>query len=315
MRETVAIIAPCFNENQTVIQFLSQLEETLSYIPYHFTVVIVDDCSTDNTLALLRRFSFSAYNLDLKVITLPFNVGHQQAIYQGLLYGRELSANKIVIMDSDGEDDPRAILDILTIENADIVHVVRGKRSEGLFFKLSYAAYKMLFRLVTNQNMNFGNYCLINQKILNASVHTSFIHFAAYLSRMKAKHAYITYDRKKRIGGKSKMSTASLISHAFHSLTEYADRLLMVFLKLFVLLAIAFSGSIGYILYQRLFTDNAISGWASTMSVGLITTALVAIGFYVIGVLLLNLTYNCNSSLKKRLYQPLDSLPELTERI
>lgn len=210
-------------------------------------------------------------------------------------------------MDSDGEDDPNAILEVILEDKADIVHVVRGKRNEGFFFRISYYFYKLLFRGITNSNMNFGNYCMINRKILNATIHTSFIHFAAYLSKIRANHAYVTYDRQKRIGGLSKMNVGSLVSHAFKSLTEYAESLLLIFLKLFIVLATGFSVLIFYILYEKLFTDNAILGWASTMSVGLFNTALISIGFYVVGILLLNIAHNQNQSFKNPLYKHVET--------
>ena len=296
MKEGIAIITPCFNENHTIVRFLGQLEETLAHLPYHFTVVVVDDCSTDNTPALLAQYQVKNNNITLNPITLQFNLGHQGAIYQGLLYSQGLDVDKFIVMDADGEDDPRAILDIILEDEADIVHVVRGKRNEGLFFRVAYYFYRLLFRIITSKNMNFGNYCMINRKILNAAVHTSFIHFAAYLSKIKADHAYIIHDRQKRIGGHSKMNAGSLIGHAFKSLTEYAESLLLIFLKLFIVLATSFSALIFYILYQKLFTNNAIVGWASTMSVGLFNTALIAIGFYVIGILLLNMAHHRNQA-------------------
>lgn len=303
MNDTIVIISPCFNENHTVIKFLEQLKETLAVLPYHFIVVIVDDCSTDNTLSLLSEFDFSADNLVLDIITLKFNSGHQQAIYQGLLYGQSLDAERFIVMDSDGEDDPRAILTIISEGQTDIVHIVRGKRNEKFLFRISYYLYKLLFRIITNKSMNFGNYCMINRSVLDAAVHSSFIHFAAYLSKIKAKHAYVTYDRQKRIGGHSKMSISSLVSHAFKSLTEYAESLLLAFLKLFITITIIFLVLILYILYQKLFTDNAILGWASTMSVGLFNTALIAIGFYVIGLLLLNIAHRRNKPFQHRMYR------------
>ena len=303
MIKKVAIITPCFNEDSTVIRFLRQLEETLANLPYHFTVVVVNDSSTDNTLELLSDFTFGTDHVVLDIITLKFNVGHQGAIYQGLLYGQQLDAEQFIVMDSDGEDDPAAVPGILKESQADIVHVVRGKRNENLLFRCSYYFYKLFFRLITNKNMNFGNYCMINRKVLNVVVHTSFIHFAAYLSKIKVNHAYLTHDRRKRIGGQSKMNANSLVSHAFKSLTEYAESLLLIFLKLFIIIATIFSGLIVYILYQKIFTNNAILGWASTMSVGLFSTALMAIGFYVIGILLLNIAHGRNQSSRTPLYK------------
>lgn len=303
MENHYAIVTPCFNENETIIKFLLSLEDTLQNLPYHFTVVVVNDCSTDETLELLSNFAFKANNLSLDLLSLRVNLGHQGAIYQGLLYAKGLEVEKFIIMDSDGEDDPHAILSLLVHHEADIVHVVRGKRNESLFFRVAYYFYKMLFRAITHKNMNFGNFCMINRRVLEAATHSSFIHFAAFLSKVRGSHAYITFDRQKRIGGESKMKTSSLVYHAFKSLTEYAEDLLMIFLKLFMVLASGFVGLIGYIFYLKLFTDNAILGWASTMSVGLFNTALISIGFYVIGIILLNISHYRNTASKEPVYE------------
>jgi glycosyltransferase involved in cell wall biosynthesis len=154
----VTIITPCYNENITVIKFLENLGQVLSVLPQRFQVVVVDDCSIDNTLQLLKGFSFNASNIELKLLHLKFNVGHQAAIYQGLLYASNFSGNNFIVMDSDGEDSPLVIPELLQYAGNDIVHVVRGKRQEGLVFKISYKIYKLIFRLVTGKDMNSGNY-------------------------------------------------------------------------------------------------------------------------------------------------------------
>lgn len=298
------IIAPCFNESSVVKHFLSELEDTLKKINSTFEVVIVDDGSTDDTIQQLHTFNFTASNLCLTVLRLPFNIGHQGAIYQGLLYAAQQKIEYAIIMDSDGEDDPRAILDLLTLQNFDIVHVVRGKRREGLVFRMCYFFYKLIFRLVTHKEMNFGNYCKINHRVLKSVTQFSFIHFAAHLAKLKVKSTTITYDRRKRLDGYSKMNLSSLIHHGFRSFIEFAEELLMIFLKLFLIIAFLFIGSISYIVYLRLFTDRAILGWASTLSATLFTSALVCIGFFVIGILLINLSQN-KSNIKERLYEQL----------
>ncbi len=303
MDTAVAVIMPCFNENRTVIEFLESLDASLTGADYHFKIIVVDDASVDNTLELLKAYRFHADNLELIVLTLRFNLGHQGAIYQGLLFAETLQVNRFIVMDSDGEDDPDAIPALLERTEADIVHVVRGRRSEGLLFRLLYGVYKILFRIITGKTMNFGNYCMINRKVLEVLLHTSFIHFPAHLLKQRVKRSSIVVDRKQRLHGKSKMNLSGLVYHAVRSLVEFAEDLLMVFLKLFILIAIAISGVLGYVLYQKLFTDKAILGWASTLTTGLFNTAIICLGFFVIGVLLLNILSKRNGHDSKALYK------------
>ncbi|MES2426943.1 MAG: glycosyltransferase [Bacteroidota bacterium] len=296
--ENVVIITPCFNENTTVIAFLKKIEEVVILLPQNFEIIVVDDCSSDHTLSLLADFKFSAKNAVLTILPLEFNVGHQAAIYQGLLYAQQLDANKFIIMDSDGEDDQQAIAELVAFNDYDIVNVARGRRKESLSFQVSYYVYRFIFKIITGKILNFGNYCMITKRVLNTSCHTSFIHFAAHLSKQKVKSTYIVYNRLKRIDGKSKMNLTSLVHHAFKSFVEYAEELLMIFLKIFAFIIVIFIAVSGVVLYKKFFTHDAILGWASTMLLGLFTVAVVCLGFFVIGILLLNMIARRNQNKK-----------------
>jgi len=301
IEEKVVIITPCFNENSTVIAFLKNVENVLTLLPQSFEIVVIDDCSTDHTLSLLTNLRFKAANIKLTILELKFNVGHQAAIYQGLLYARQLDSDKFIIMDSDGEDNPEAIARLVEINNYDIVNVARGRRKESLSFQVSYYIYRFIFKMITGKIMNFGNYCMINKKVLETSCYLSFIHFAAHLSKLKASSTSIVYNRLKRIDGRSKMNSTSLIHHAFKSFVEYAEELLMVFLRIFTMVTLMFMVLMGVVLYKKLFTNDAIMGWASTMTVSLFTAALICLGFFVIGILLLNMIARKNKG-KKEIY-------------
>lgn len=294
--ENVVIITPCFNENTTVIAFLKSIEDVVKQLPQNFEVVVVDDCSSDHTLSLLNEFKFGSANVKLTILALKFNVGHQSAIYQGLLYSQNANANKFIVMDSDGEDDPKAIADLVQFNDVDIVNVARGRRKESLSFQASYYIYRFIFKVITGKVLNFGNYCMINKKVLETCCHTAFIHFAAHLSKQKVTSTSIVYNRLKRIDGKSKMNLTSLVHHAFKSFVEYAEDLLMIFLKIFIGILLMFLVVGGIVLYKKFFTHDAILGWASTMMMGLFTIALICLGFFVIGILLLNMIAKRNNN-------------------
>lgn len=302
MPDIVAIVMPCYNEEKSIVTFLQRLENSLLEINRPFTVIVVDDCSQDNTVSLLSAFNFSSSLLKLSILKLKFNLGHQSAIYHGLLHAHELKASKVIVMDSDGEDDPRAIPLLLQFENYDIVEVRRGKRRESLIFKILYRFYKLIFRFVTGKNMNYGNYCMISNVIVERVTYSSFIHFPAFLLKQKATRSRLKFDRDKRIHGKSKMGLKGLLIHSFKSFVEFGEDLLMVFIKLFAVIMIVIAGLIGVILYQKFISKTAILGWASTLIMGLVTIAILCIGFFVIGILLLNLLHQQNNKTYKNLY-------------
>ncbi len=218
---SITIITPCFNESDVVVRFLERLEKALATMPFSFKVIVVNDCSTDDTLLQLHGFRFTNSAIALKVIDLPNNCGHQAAIYQGFLYARTLPCNHFIVMDSDGQDDPEVIAGLLEFKEADIVHVVRGKRQESLFFRGSYWLYKKAFLFLTGKQMNFGNFCLINRRVMEAAIAAEFNHLPAFLAKQNGEKQYVVAARGKRIGGSSKMGFFKLCNHALKSFVEY----------------------------------------------------------------------------------------------
>ena len=173
----IAVVCPCFNESHTVIKFLDLIEKT--YLQdTALDIVVVNDASTDNTLQLLKSYKFKSELFDLKILNLKYNQGHQKAIYNGLSYSYNNGYKKVIVMDSDGEDDPRAINELVDKSREfSVIHVGRKSRSENLKFKLLYFLYRFLFKLLTNKKMNFGNYSMIDRSVLFAVVNEGYIHY------------------------------------------------------------------------------------------------------------------------------------------
>ncbi|MBX2973746.1 MAG: glycosyltransferase family 2 protein [Flavobacteriales bacterium] len=285
MQPTLAIIIPCLNEEGALPLLLKELEGVLTQVKEQCLIVIVDDGSTDATIHRAQAFHPGAPNVSIEVIALPYPMGHQEAIYQGLLFASGSTAQRFVVMDGDGEDDPAAILAMLA-QPSGIVFVARGKRAESSGFQLGYALYRLLFRLVSGRSISFGNYSLIDRRVLGAVLDQSFIHYAAFLSKQRAPTSIVKSDRRRRLEGVSKMGLDDLGMHAFKSLIEYSDRLLALFLKAFLYLSVVFLLSVLTIVGIKLFTQLAIPGWASNLSATMFNSMLLCLGFFVMGLML-----------------------------
>jgi glycosyltransferase involved in cell wall biosynthesis len=285
---TLAIIAPCFNEEGSVLPFLVEVEQEAAKLEERTLIILVDDGSGDGTVERARSHDSLAPNVVLQVLSLPYNMGHQEAIHQGLLYGNGTSATRFIVLDGDGEDDPGAISELAAIRETPIVFVGRGKRSESFGFRVGYFMYRQVFRLISGRAISFGNYSMIDRHVLAAVLDRSFVHYAAFLSQQNVAQRIIIRDRRKRIDGVSKMSFRRLSMHAFRSLIEYSEEVLAFFLKGFLYLSVVFLLSILTIVGIKLFTEAAIPGWASILSVSLFNSMLLCLGFFVIGLLLAN---------------------------
>ena len=296
--KSFAIVFPCFNEEKIINRFLQNIQEVI--FPYagihHFDLFMVDDASTDDTINEAEHYRNENKALSLNIISLTYNMGHQEAIRQGLqcVAASGKTYVGIIVMDSDGEDNPEALHSLIAEENFDIVFVERGKRSESWIFKLGYYFYKNIFRLITGRKINFGNYSMISHRVLQSTTRQKYFHYSGFLSKSRFSIKKIKYDRLKRIDGKSKMSYKGLVFHGLYSLVEYAEEILFSLIKIFAVILLALFAIGIHIVYSKYIAEIAPYGWSSTIAVNLLISALIIISSIIICLLQISIKRSIN---------------------
>jgi glycosyltransferase involved in cell wall biosynthesis len=112
--QCLSVIVPCFNEEPTVKELLTRVLAS----PWVAEVIVVDDCSTDGTLGMVR----SVEDPRLRVLEQPCNQGKGAALRRGF---KEASADFVVVQDADLEYDPAEygrLLEPLISGDADVVY-------------------------------------------------------------------------------------------------------------------------------------------------------------------------------------------------
>lgn len=117
----VALIIPCFNEEETLLQLYNELKATpfpeeLSVVP-----VFINDCSTDTTKQL-----FTDHRINF--IDLPVNLGIGGAVQTGYKYALRHGFDIAVQMDGDGQHPPGELQKILDPIAKGLCDVVIGSR-------------------------------------------------------------------------------------------------------------------------------------------------------------------------------------------
>ena len=119
----VLVIIPAYNEAENIVRVVRQMMEQAPQYDY----LVVNDGSTDDTLALCKREGF-------QYIDLPINMGIGGAVQAGYIYARKNRYDIAVQMDGDGQHDitylERMIAPILAGE-ADVVIGSRFLEKEG----------------------------------------------------------------------------------------------------------------------------------------------------------------------------------------
>lgn len=168
----------------------------------------------------------------LQVLELKRNLGHQRAICVGLAHAAEhCSSDAVLVMDADGEDDPsdvpRLVEEFERQGRQTVVFAERRKRSESLLFRLGYASYRALHRVLVGDPVRVGNFSLLPGSRLSSLlvVPELWSHYAAAVIVSQQPYCTIPTHRARRLDGKSSMSVVKLVVHGMSALTVYNDRI------------------------------------------------------------------------------------------
>lgn len=107
----VWVVIPAYNEGEVIADVVTNVRKTFP------NVVLVDDCSTDQTAWLAR--SAGAH-----VVIHPVNLGQGASLQTGITYALRQGANYVVTFDADGQhrvEDVVSMIDIQSNTGADIV--------------------------------------------------------------------------------------------------------------------------------------------------------------------------------------------------
>lgn len=222
------VVTPVFEDTEASTILFSELAKACGREVH---VVAVDDGSVKQPLTLA---GLQAAGLQGVVLRLKRNVGHQRAIATGLAYVADQcrSIDRVVIMDSDGEDLPQtiaALLDDLDTHDVDVTVAQRKSRVETLRFKTFYVVYKLLFKLLTGRRISFGNFMALNETAVRrlASMGELPTHVAGTVLVSRLRWRTCALDRGPRYAGKSKMNFVGLALHGFKGLMIFAEDVLV----------------------------------------------------------------------------------------
>ena len=219
-----SIIAPIFNESGNIPDLYIRLRDVLDSTGESWELILIDDGSTDDSADLIRDYA----NQDARVKPVLFarNFGHQIAVTAGLDYSR---GGAVVIIDSDLQDPPEVILDLITKwkEGYEVVYAVREEREGESWFKLFTAA--LFYRVISsitdvNIPMDAGDFRLLDRKVVDV------------LNQMREKHRFlrgmsswvgfrqtgVPYRRVARQVGETKYPFRKMFRLAINAITSFS---------------------------------------------------------------------------------------------
>ena len=164
MSEKLSIIIPVYNEENTIHFILDKIKEVQLLNTISKEIIIVDDCSNDNSLVSLNKYHSNNSDLDILILRHEVNKGKGAALRTGI---NKASGDIIIIQDADLEYDPQEyniLLKPILDGKADVVYGSRfmgGKPHRVLFFWHSIGNKFLTFlsNMFTNLNLTDMETC------------------------------------------------------------------------------------------------------------------------------------------------------------
>lgn len=267
----LGIVVPCFNEEAVLPRTIARLSELLASlvgagkVAPGSQIVFVDDGSRDGTWSLIEHSS--TQNSRVAGIKLSRNHGHQNALLAGLFTA---AGDVLISLDADLQDDIQAIPTMLEEHGrgCDVVYGVRSDRSsDGLFKRVTAATFYGLMRWLGADSLpDHADFRLMSRRAIEALKLFSEVNLflRGIVPLVGFRSAIVTYKRQARSAGATKYSPRKMFGLALEAITSFSVVPLRA-ITLIGFLVFFFSAiMVGWTLWVRLFTTEAMPGWTST---------------------------------------------------
>lgn len=158
------VIIPAYNESASIVKTVQDIKD---HAP-DFDYVVINDCSTDNTLQICEEN-------DIHCLKLPVNLGIGGAVQAGYLYGVRNGYDVAVQFDGDGQHSAlylNQMVEVLERENADMIIGSRFITNEGFqssaVRRLGIKHFNILIKLLTRKKITdpTSGMRMVNRKIM-----------------------------------------------------------------------------------------------------------------------------------------------------
>ncbi|MBC1227039.1 glycosyltransferase family 2 protein [Listeria booriae] len=281
----ICILIPTYNEQEALPYLYERLNRITNQLTnYAFTFLFVNDGSTDDTLATIKKLQQQDYRV--RFVNLSRNYGKEIAMIAGFDHA---CADATILLDADLQDPPEIIVQMLEYWESgyEDVYAKRISRKGETWFKKwsSKKYYEVLQKMATiDIPKDTGDFRLLDRKCVEAlkEIRESQRYTKGLFSFVGFKKKEILFERDARVAGSTKWNYKKLFQLAIDGITSFSVAPLR-------LASIAGAGILVITILTLLFIfiESIFLGRAPTGTMGIITVILFLGGVQLISIGLL----------------------------
>lgn len=265
--QLISCVVPVYNEEQVIAQFIPALDATLRELGFDYEIIVVDDGSRDNTLAIVHQLR---QQYPMRYIRFSRNFGKEKALSAGLTHAQ---GDAVILIDADFQHPLPVIKEFITQWQAgyDMVYGVRkGREDEAWLKRVCANAFYRLTSHINRVNIpaNAGDFRLLDRKVVDAlqKLPERNRFMKGLYSWVGFKHIAVPFEVQPRANGKTHWNYYSLLDLAITGITSFsAFPLRLIALGGIAIALLAFLYGLWIVLSTLLF-GIITPGWATIVT-------------------------------------------------
>lgn len=281
----ISIVIPVFNEEENIQVFYQEVCKYMEPLSYDFELLFVDDGSKDATPLILERLA--QHDRRVRGLIMARNYGHQLALTCGLDHA---DGDCVITMDGDMQHPPEMLPLLLAKwqEGFEVVQTIRVS-TEGVSWFKSFTS-GLFYKLINGMSKVHIQEGGSDFRLLDKAVVQSFRRFKerarfirGMISAIGYRQTQVEFIAPKRYAGTSKFSLGKMLNFALDGITAYSKLPLRFAFYIGLLFALVSFGVTLHVIYIKLFTLEAVPGWATISASILLLGGLQLLGLGIIG--------------------------------
>jgi len=284
----ISFVIPCYRSSKTIRTVVDEIKDKMATMPsYEYEVILVNDCSPDNTFEVIREIC--AENSNVIGIDHTRNFGQHAALMAGYHY---VSGDVIVCMDDDGQTPANEVDKLLAKidEGYDVVYAKYEHKQHSIFRNVGSVFNKKLTEVMLEapKELYISSYFAARRFIIDEVLRykNAYPYVIGLILRATKNICNVPVSHRERLEGKSGYSLRKLIALWVNGFTSFS--VIPLRIATYTGSLVAFAGFIYAIvtIIRKLLDPDIPVGWSSTFSTiliigGFILLVLGMIGEYV----------------------------------
>ena len=288
MCTSVSFVIPCYRSEQTITGVVEEITQTMGQLPgYTFEIILVNDCSPDDTFQIIRQLCGQYDNLI--GINLARNFGQHSAIMAGLHYA---TGDICVFLDDDGQtpaDEVDKLLDAIAA-GADVAMASYDHKMHSHFRNWGSKVNECMMHIMLRKprELFVSSYFAVKRFVADSMLQysNSYPYLPGLLLRATKNIVNVPVHHREREVGTSGYTLKKLLGLWFNGFTAFSVVPLRAATAVGV--ASAFVGFIYgiYTIIRKLVDPNILLGFSSIMAAilfigGMLMIMLGLVGEYI----------------------------------